>query len=344
VLILAGLIIAGAIALMVRRVDVRLVLLGAGLAMAILAGTPLVIADTFTRGMVAAMVAPICASMGFAALMNATGCDRHLVHALLAPVRRFRWLVTPGGILAAYLVNMAVPSQASTAAAMGPILVPLFIASGRTPAVAGAALILGASFGGDLLNPGAQDIQAVAGTTNLSAAELSARVIPASLAGILVATVVFTLVHWRRREEAVDPEEAVLVPIAVDEPGLRVNPIKAVIPIVPIALLLAAYGGWDPLAWLVATPPGDEWRPLAGALPVVRAMLIGALMGVAVAWREISALTRSFFDGMGAASWWWTPIPSVLNVPRTTAPRRRSPRSSAWRPSRRPWRLREAIC
>jgi DcuC family C4-dicarboxylate transporter len=300
-LILAGLIIAAAIVLMVRRVDVRLVLLGAGLAMAILAGTPLVIADTFTRGMVAAMVAPICASMGFAALMNATGCDRHLVHALLAPVRRFRWLVTPGGILAAYLVNMAVPSQASTAAAMGPILVPLFIASGRTPAVAGAALILGASFGGDLLNPGAQDVQAVAGSANLSAAELSARVIPASLAGILVATVVFTLVHWRRREEAVDPEEAVLVPIAVDEPGLRVNPIKALIPIVPIALLLAAYGGWAPLAWLVATPPGDEWRPLAGALPVVRAMLIGALLGVAVAWREISALTRSFFDGMGAA-------------------------------------------
>ena len=80
----AALIIAAAIYLMVRRVDVRLVLLGAGLAMALLAGSPLAIADTFTRAMVTAMVAPICASMGFAALMHATGCDRHLVHALLA--------------------------------------------------------------------------------------------------------------------------------------------------------------------------------------------------------------------------------------------------------------------
>src|SRR5688572_1800521 len=124
-LLAAALVIAGAILLMVRRVDVRLVLLGAGLAMGLLAAQPLAIADTFTAAMVTAMVAPICASMGFAALMNATGCDRHLVHALLAPVRRLPWLVVPGGILAAYLVNMAVPSQASTAAALGPILVPL---------------------------------------------------------------------------------------------------------------------------------------------------------------------------------------------------------------------------
>ena len=93
---------------------------------------------------------------------------------------------------------MAVPSQASTAAALGPILVPLLLASGRPPAVAGAALVLGASFGGDLLNPGAQDIQAVAGSAGLSAAALSARVIPASLTGILVATVVFTLLNRRR--------------------------------------------------------------------------------------------------------------------------------------------------
>jgi DcuC family C4-dicarboxylate transporter len=299
-LIAAVLIIAAAIYLMVRRLDVRLVLLGAGLAMAVLAGQPLAIADTFTRGMVTAMVAPICASMGFAALMNATGCDKHLVHTLLAPMHRLQWLVLPGGILSAYLVNMAVPSQASTAAALGPILVPLLIASGRAPAVAGAALVLGASFGGDLLNPGAQDIQAVAGTTGMSAAELSARIIPASLAGIIVATVVFTLLNFRWRPKEGDGELPVM-PTPQDTPWLKVNPLKAVIPLVPIALLLAAYAGWRPLAWLVATPPGDEWQPLAGALPVVRAMLIGALLGVIVAWRDILTLTRAFFDGMGAA-------------------------------------------
>jgi DcuC family C4-dicarboxylate transporter len=286
---------------MVRRVDVRLVLLGAGLAMALLAAQPLVIADTFTRGMVTAMVAPICASMGFAALMHATGCDRHLVHALLAPVRRLPWLVVPGGIVAAYLVNAAVPSQASTAAALGPILVPLLLASGRPPVVAGAALVLGASFGGDLLNPGAQDVQAVAGTTGLPAAPLSARVIPASLLGLIVATVVFTLLSRRRRTEPGEMTTAPVAPEPAVEPPVRLDPLRAVIPLVPIVLLLVAYAGWAPLRWVILPPLGEEREPLAGALPVVRAMLVGALLAVLVTWREVLALTRAFFEGMGAA-------------------------------------------
>src|SRR5687768_16303595 len=95
-LTVALLIIALTVYLMVRRVEVRLVLLGAGLLMATVAGEPLAIADEFTRGMVAAMVAPICAAMGFAAVLGATGCDRHLVHLLLAPLRRVRWLLIPG--------------------------------------------------------------------------------------------------------------------------------------------------------------------------------------------------------------------------------------------------------
>jgi DcuC family C4-dicarboxylate transporter len=194
-----------------------------------------------------------------------------------------------------------VPSQGATAAALGPILVPLLLASGRTPAIAGAALVLGASFGGDLLNPGAQDIQAVSGTAGLDAALLSARVIPASLAGVLVATVVFTLINWRRAAVPAETTAEPVIAAPLDEPWLRVNPVKAVIPLTPIALLLTAYAGWEPLAWLVTIPPGDEWLPLAGALPVVRAMLIGALLGVVVAWREVLALSKAFFDGMGSA-------------------------------------------
>jgi DcuC family C4-dicarboxylate transporter len=298
-LIVATAIIVAAVVLMVRRVDVRLVLLGAGLAMALLAGQPLAIADTFTRAMVTSMVAPICASMGFAALMSATGCDRHLVHAMLAPVRRVRWLVVPGGILAAYLVNMAVPSQASTAAALGPVLVPLLLASGHAPAVAGAALVLGSSFGGDLLNPGAQDVQAIAGVASVNAAALSARVIPASLAGALVAASIFAFTNWRRKDGDTQTEPVLRAP--KDEPALRVNPVKAAIPLVPIALLLAAYAGFRPLAWLVAQPEGEEWQPLVNALPVVRAMLIGGVLAVLAAWREVLALSRAFFDGMGAA-------------------------------------------
>lgn len=303
-LLIAILIIAAAIYLMMRRVDVRLVLFGAGLLMASIAGKPLAIFDTFTRAMVAAMVAPICAAMGFAAVLSATGCDRHLVRLLLAPLHRARWLVVPGGILAAYLVNMAVPSQTSTAAAVGPILVPVMAAAGVGPEAAGAALVLGASFGGDLLNPAAQDVQAVAGVTHLSAPAISARVIPAGIAGMLVAALAFVLLSRRQPGKSQPEPRPVAMPtteVNGIETSPRLNPVKALIPLVPVILLLLAYAGWPPLAWLRRVPAGDEWRPLAGALPVVRAMLLGTLLAAAVSWREIQGVTRSLFEGMAFA-------------------------------------------
>jgi DcuC family C4-dicarboxylate transporter len=279
---------------MARGVDVRLVLLGAGLALALLARDPLVITDTFTRAMVAGMVAPICAAMGFAMVMTATGCDRHLVHLLLRPIRRVRWLALPGGILIAYVVNMAISSQTSTAAALGPILVPLLLAGGYSPAVAGAALILGASFGGDLLNPGAQDVQAIAGVTHLAAPELSRRIIPASIAGGATAALAFTLLHARAAAPACETPSA-------EDDDFRINPLRAVIPLVPITLLLLAYAGVPWLRWLVRIPDAPDWRPLANALPVVRAMLIGVAVAMAVCWRDVARLGRSFFTGMGEA-------------------------------------------
>lgn len=211
-LLLALLIVAGTVILMVRRVEVRLALLGGAFLLTLLAGKPLALTDTFTSAMVAAMVAPICAAMGFAAVLSATGCDRHLVLLLLSPIRRAPWLALPGGMLAAYLVNLAVPSQTSTAATLGPVLIPLLLATGVGAEVAGSALILGASFGGDLLSPSAQDVQAIAGVTQIDAARLSARVIPASIAGALTAFAVFSLLNRRREARAspaVEPEAGV---------------------------------------------------------------------------------------------------------------------------------------
>lgn len=298
----ACIIIAAAIYLMARRVEVRLVLLGAGLLMAALAGKPLAVTDTFTSAMTAAMVAPICAAMGFAAVLTLTGCDRHLVALLLAPIRRARWLALPGGMAAAYIVNLAIPSQTSTAAALGPVLIPLLLAAGHRAEIAGAALILGASFGGDLLSPAAQDVQALAGVTTIPAEALSRRVIPASLAGAACAFAVFTLQHLRQKRSGAEEEASPVTPSPGDDTlPPRLNLVKALLPLVPVALLLLAYAGWEPLQWLRRIPDGDEWTRLKGALPVVRAMLIGTLLAAAVGWREVQQITRGLFEGMGAA-------------------------------------------
>lgn len=293
--LVALLIVAASVGLVARRVEIRLVLLGAGLAMATVAGRPLAVADAFGRSMVAAMVAPICAAMGFAAVLAETGCDRHLVNLLLRPLRRARWAVLPGGIGAAYVVNLAVPSQASTAAMLGPILLPILVASGLRPGVAGAALVLGSSFGGDLLSPGAQDVQALAGVTGVAGPAFSGRIIPASIAGMLAATLTFSLVHRPERDgRAIRDAEVTAAPEPVDVA-------KALIPLVPVTLLLLAHAGWGPLAWLLRVPEGGPRPDLAAALPVVRAMLIGCLAAAAAGWRDLQGIVRRLFEGMGGA-------------------------------------------
>ncbi|WP_435021368.1 C4-dicarboxylate transporter DcuC [Tundrisphaera sp. TA3] len=295
-LVLNGLILAIALGLMIRRVDVRVVLIGAGLALATLAGRPLAVADTFARSMVAPMVAPICASMGFAAALGVTGCDRQLVRLLTSPLRRARWAVLPGGIVASYLVNLAVPSQSSTAAMLGPILLPLIVASGCRRDVAAAALVLGSSFGGDLLNPGAQDLLSIAGTTGMEARALYSLAAPANLAGLLVAAIAFPLLN--RRGPAGDPMP---LPFPADGDESAPSIFKAAVPLVPVTLLLVAHAGWAPMGWLIRVPDGEGWRPLAGALPVVRAMLIGVLVAGLLAARDIPRLARGFSEGMGSA-------------------------------------------
>lgn len=282
------LVVAAVVVLLARRAEVRLVLLGGGFVLACLGGQPLLIFDVFARAMVAGLVAPICAAMGFAAVMTHTGCDRHLVELLARPLRRAGAAVAAGGILVAYLVNVAVPSQTSTAAAVGPILVPLMQASGLSPVQSGAALVLGASFGGDLLNPAAQDPMAIAGTTELSAPLIYARVWPASLVGLLVAAAVF---QWQVRKSLATPR-------ALESHG-QVHLGKALVPLLPLTLLLLAYAGFTPLGWLLEAPQGEAWEAVASGLPVVRAMLLGVL-AIGLLCREPNVV-REFFEGMGRA-------------------------------------------
>ena len=313
ILALSLIVVAVAVYLMILRVEVRLILLASGLVLSLLAGQPLLMFDTFTRAMVAGMVAPICAAMGFAAVVSATGCDKHLVHLLLGPIRKARGLMLPGGIMVAYLVNMAVSSQTSTAAAIGPILVPLLLAAGYTRAVAGAALLLGASFGGDLLNPGAQDVVAIASVAHIPASDLSTLVIPASLAGAFAACIVFAALNWRGRnangaedggcENGTMPGalHASGLELAADHEDFKVRLDYAFVPTSPILLLLLGYAGFPPLEFLIRPPEGPEWRPLSGALPIVRAMLIGVILALIVARDDVQQGVKNLFRGIGEA-------------------------------------------
>jgi DcuC family C4-dicarboxylate transporter len=288
-------VVIGAVVLLVRRAEVRLVLLGAGFLLALIAGQPLLLFDTFGKAMVAGLVAPICAAMGFAQVMKATGCDKHLVELLARPLRKAKKALVPGTILAAFLVNAAVPSQASTAAAVGPIFVPLLLAAGLSLPQAGAAIILGASFGGDLLNPAAQDPLAIAGTTGLSAEIIQGKAWPACLLGAILAAFIFSWRVYRNPPE--EPQTAT----AEEGDTEKLSVMRGLVPLLPLVLLLGAYLGFAPLGWLIQTPAGPEWANVASGLPVVRAMLLGVVAVALVCWNEAKHVARYLFEGMGEA-------------------------------------------
>src|SRR4051812_9592818 len=198
--------IAGFFAL--KRVDVRLVLL---VAAAVLFASARQFSSFFvfvTREMVnEKTVVPICSAMGFASVVKLTACDQHLVRLLLRPLGYARPLLVPGGIAAAFLVNTAIVSQSSAAATVGAVLVPLLLAGGVTAETAGAALLLGASVGGELFNPGAVEIVTLAKLTGRPPVDVVRGVMPANLLASGVALAVFwTLaVAYERRARLLAP-------------------------------------------------------------------------------------------------------------------------------------------
>ncbi len=272
--------------------DVRLVLLLGALPLFLATGT---MSQMLTK-MVAEManpatVVPIGSAVGFAFVLRTTGCDRHLVELLLVPIRRVRPLLVPGGIAAGYLINTTIVSQAGTASVLGPILLPLLRAGGLGPAQAGAVLLLGASMGGELFNPGAVEMRKLAELTELPGRVLVHRSAGLNLAACSAALVTFWLMTMRRTSRPSPATEEGGPQEKADEPPFRVNLFKAIIPILPLAILMG-----DPLL--------GERSPLhaiEGPPRILAAMLIGIVAAGLASPASIRTLAPAFFEGAAYA-------------------------------------------
>ena len=271
--------VIGAIVLIVRGRDVRLVLLGASLAIAAIAdlesGRVLALAavvrefvSTFSNEK---FVVPICSAMGFAYVLRHTGCERHLVLLLVKPLRSMSALLVPGVIVVGFLANIPVISQTSTAVCLGPVVVPLMRAAGYSMATIGACLLLGASVGGELLNPGAPELLTIASKTGDSTQRQVSEYLPKLVfTQLAVATLVaWGLSRWWERGaiETVEGRSGLSLD-ARPEPE-RINFLKALVPLVPLVLLFLAGPPFDlfhvPQNWLVNRPAEATASALVGA-------------------------------------------------------------------------------
>jgi DcuC family C4-dicarboxylate transporter len=293
-LVAACALILGAVVAVARGWDVRLALLLAALAMAGLKGdlSPVLrqFLETFSDEK---FVIPICSAMGFAYVLRKTECDQHLVRLLVAPVSRVPWLVIPGVIVVGFVVNIPIISQTSTAVCLGPVVIPLMRAVGYPPATIGATLLLGASVGGELFNPGAPELLTLSKLTGHNTRDLVPYLMPVVLPMLLVSGLVFWGLSPKPKPE-VGVGEAVV--------AFRVNLLKAFVPLVPLLLLLTAGPPLRvleiPLHWLV-----DPKKPNAelyhGTRLIGVAMLVGVLAAVAVSPKHFKTGMKDYFEGAG---------------------------------------------
>jgi DcuC family C4-dicarboxylate transporter len=282
-MILAATVVVILIALyaLLREVDVRLVLFLAGLALACFALQPLVVFDAFLAEIGnGKTIGPICSAMGYAWVLRATGCDQAMVRLLLAPTRTYRWLLIPVGAAVGFVTNVAITSQTASAAAVGPILMPLMLAAGYPPVIVAATLVLGCSGGGSLLNPGDADLVAIHETSGAPMrAVLEAMFVPL-VSGFAIAILTFAVWSRRWREPSMAPEP-------IERPLER---LKALLPPLPILLILVMLPGG-------VLPPLPA--PFHKGLPVPHAMLLGTIVVLLVHRRDFSRQVQSFFEGMG---------------------------------------------
>ncbi len=279
----------GSLYLVLRGFDVRLVLLSAALLIAALANNVLAVFDVFFLRMGdGQVIGPICSAMGYSFVLRATGCDREMVRLLLKPLRRFAWLLIPGGALVGFLTNMAITSQTAAAAAVGPILVPLMLAAGFHPLSAAATLVLGCSGGGNLFNPGEPDVVNIQVNTHAPTPQVLQTMILPELAGFVTALTLFWIARQRGGLSHMNAPHGSTEAVATEEP---IHLLKALMPPLPVLLLFALMPG------LHLVPTFNAWYP--DGFPVVHAMLLSTIVIAFVVRKDLSRLTKEFFEGLG---------------------------------------------
>ena len=317
-LIVGAVIIVLTFIAIIKQYEVRLVLILSGTLMAAFAGDVLAAVRGFTSAMVSPMVWVICTVMGFAFVLKYTGCDAHLVHLLTKPLTKMQKALVPGAVIVTALINIPLVSAAGVAAAAGTILIPVLIAAGVHPVMAASAVMAG-TFGA-AMSPGfvhngwivnttnriseaistgtLSDVGSQLGMINLGALEVAgvssigimdvvAQAAPKTIVSILIAAISLTVVSIVLKEN----KGFVNINTTTGEgassvANFKVNYLKAMVPIFPLALLIVGSSAVGIFQNEVTVP---------------QAMLAGVVLALLVGWKNPQEGSRQFFDGMGKA-------------------------------------------
>lgn len=267
---------------LVKKYETRMLLLVGGFAMCIAAGDPMKAFQAFTKGMVNPVLVPaICSAMGFAAAVSASKCDEHLVALLSAPLKALGGLLIPIVTLITFGINIAVMSAAGTAACAGATFIPLLLRSKIRPAAAAAA-VGGGTMSGLLLNPGCAHDIFVAKTAGMPLLDYIGSILPYVVGLVVLGTLVNAAIMLvKNKDHKMTAEEAAALQID-DKAQIKINPLKAFAPFIPLLVLLVGQFCFPQLK-----------------IDVVVAMLVGIAAIALICWVNPGEVTKPFFKGMG---------------------------------------------
>lgn len=304
-LALAG--IVAVVALLIMKKDTKTVLIGVGLVLCVLCLKPLDGLGAFTSYMTkAGLIKAICASMGFAFVMKFTGCDRALVNLLTRPLGNIGFLLIPIVVALTYFINIAIPSAAGCSAAVGATLIPVMMAAGVKPEMAGAAVFAGTF--GSVLSPGSAHnvfvadmvkahnpsytVQDVIGVQFSSAiAALIVVLIVMSITAIVCKDYTKGVNYLAQREDGANSAASNSADGSnLDAQPQKINVLYALMPLVPLVILVIGGTSLNQVSFL-------RWTKMG----VAEAMLLGAILTIAVTLTDPQKITKEFFKGMGSA-------------------------------------------
>lgn len=265
---------------LIKRWETRLVLIAAGLFLCIISLDPMMGLNQFAKSMTNnSLIMAICGSMGFAFTATYTQCDRSLVHYLAAPIRGLGLFLVPVSTVITFFVNIAIPSAAGCAAAVGSTLIPLMLRAGIKPAAAAAAVLAGTI--GSYLSPGTSHNPFVAKMAGMDVMEfIGTHTYYSLMCGAIL--VVGTAVVCFLMGDGKGDTNAQVDETKIKNEDFTPNPLKALVPLVPITILVV----------------GNMWVP-AIKMGVAQAMLIGAICALLVSLSNPQEFSKKFFDGMG---------------------------------------------
>lgn len=290
--------IIAVVVLLIKKYDTKTVLVGVGLVLCILSLQPMDSLSAFTKSMTkAGLIKAICASMGFAFVMKYTRCDQHLVRLLTNPLKNVGFFLIPIAIAITYFINIAIPSASGCSAAVGATLIPLLMAAGVRPEMAGAAVFAG-TFGGTLSPGSAHNIwvtDLIKGTTNpaFTVQDVIGVQAPYAFTSLVVSLVVITIVAFIFKDYQKGKVYEILPTdndkASSNEEIQKVSVIRAMMPLVPLIILII--GAFKP------TNPLLAWTQMG----VAEAMILGAILTIFTTMTDPQKITKEFFNGMGSS-------------------------------------------